>query len=50
VVRTLVVPPAAPSVIWDGRGVTGRALASGVYFARLESPGVAGAARVTITR
>jgi hypothetical protein len=50
VVRSLAVPPGAPSVIWDGRGPTGQALASGVYFARLESPGVAGAARVVIAR
>ena len=47
VVRTLAVPPGAPSHITDGApGGT----ASGVYFARLESPGVAGAARVVIAR
>jgi hypothetical protein len=50
VVRALAVPAGAPSVVWDGRGSSGAALASGVYFARLESPGVAGAARVVIVR
>lgn len=33
-----VVPAGESSITWDGRDATGRQVAAGVYFVRLESP------------
>ncbi len=40
----------AQSIAWDGRGVGGRRLMSGVYFARLEGLGEVGRGRIVIGR
>jgi hypothetical protein len=49
-VRTLEAPRASACVTWDGRAADGRAVPSGVYFARLTSSAGAADARVIVAR
>ena len=43
--------PAGPvSLAWDGTGDDGVAVASGVYFVRVETPDGVGAAKVALVR
>lgn len=44
------VPSGVSYVSWDGRGESGRALGSGIYFARLSSGGQSRVARVSLIR
>jgi hypothetical protein len=52
-VATLVdqdLPPGTHEVVWQGRGRSGQALASGVYFVRLEAGERTATRRLTIVR
>ena len=52
-VRTLLEgpqPAGQQELVWDGRDDAGRALASGVYFVRIDADGVGATRKVTILR
>ncbi|MBK9777869.1 MAG: hypothetical protein IPP62_16190 [bacterium] len=52
-VRTLVDgdrPAGADGVMWDGCDASGRGLASGTYFARLEAGGERAVTRMSLVR
>jgi hypothetical protein len=50
VVRTLGVEPSASSVMWDGRGDSGRRVAEGIYFCRLTAAAADAWTKVVVTR
>ena len=53
-VRTLIdgarVPAGYRTVLWDGTSASGRAVASGVYFCRLEAIGIATTRRLVVLK
>jgi len=52
-VRTLVdgvLPPGAQAVVWDGRNDGGRALGSGIYFYRVDSPAGAVSGKLVLAK
>jgi hypothetical protein len=49
-IRTLLVDEGASSVLWDGRDDAGRAVSSGIYLIRLQSPGRSLATRVVLVK
>ena len=45
-----VLPPGRRTMAWDGRDASGRPVASGTYFARLESGGQVRVRKIVVAR
>ncbi len=45
-----VQPAGGHSAVWDGKGVAGRPVASGMYFARLEAAGATQVQKIIVVR